>query len=273
MNPRFRGPTPSASCVAGHPLDDPRSIAGCSRGHRVLAVAQSALGWPGELALYAASAERVPDWDSTWRRRHRAREPDHRLGVGGLTPGGPGRGLRSGRRLGGGRGTCRVGFDLVLLTTESSRRQTWRSAMTAATIVPTSTSLYGLAPEVWGAAGAFGCRNAGLVMCCLRKRSRTRCRALGAPGDRMRNVYGPGSKTVAAGGIARVGAGGRSAGRLAWAHRAGRRGRSISVRAECDRGREARDRRRNGFRGGMRKEVPGEAGDVWLGRVEGCNER
>ena len=148
---------------------------------RVLAVAQSARVGGAELAL-ARLAERLPGLGFEVETASPGAGADHHLGVGGLTPGAWPRALGAWPRA---RSLARR-FDVVMLNGIVTQRLA--PAMTAATIVPYIHELSDSPPRAWGSARFW--LSAPLVMCACEAVAQ-RCRALGAPGDRLRTVYAP----------------------------------------------------------------------------------
>ena len=143
---------------------------------RVLAVAQSTHLGGAELALTRV-AERLPELGFDVEVAF----PD-RLPVGGLSPGAWPRAVASwphARRLA-------RGFDVVLLNGIVTQRLA--PAMTATTIVPWVHELSDSPPRAWRSARFW--RAAPVVLCACDAVAQ-RCRAFGAPVDRLRTVYAP----------------------------------------------------------------------------------
>src|SRR4051794_36241835 len=148
---------------------------------RVLAVAQSANLGGAELAL-ARIAERLPELGVDVEMTSPGPGADHRLPVGGLDAGGWPRAVLAwprARRLS-------ARFDLVLLNGIVTQRLA--PAMTAATLVPWIHELSDSRPRAWRSARFW--RAAPVVLCACDAVAQ-RCRAFGAPGDRLRTVYAP----------------------------------------------------------------------------------
>jgi glycosyltransferase involved in cell wall biosynthesis len=143
---------------------------------RVLAVAQSTGLGGAELALTRV-AERLPalgfDVEVVF--------PD-RLPVGGLSPGAWPRAVASWPRA----RRMSQGCDLVLLNGIVTQRLA--PAMTAATIVPWIHELSDSPPRAWRSARFW---RATPVVLCACDAVAQRCRAFGAPVDRLRTVYAP----------------------------------------------------------------------------------
>ncbi|HEX6714606.1 MAG TPA: glycosyltransferase family 4 protein, partial [Thermoleophilaceae bacterium] len=153
---------------------------------RVLAVLQSADRGGAERALIRI-AERLPalGFDveiSSPGPRASAPRPMHRLPVGGIQAGAWPRALLALPRA---RRLARR-FDLVLLNGIVTQRLA--PAMTDATIVPYIHELADSPPRAWRSQRFW--RAAPVVLCACDAVAQ-RCRALGAPGDRLRTVYAP----------------------------------------------------------------------------------
>jgi glycosyltransferase involved in cell wall biosynthesis len=143
---------------------------------RVLAVAQSTDLGGAELALTRV-AERLPELGFDVE----VVLPD-RLPVGGLSPGAWPRAVASWPRA---RRMARS-FDLVLLNGIVTQRLA--PAMTATTIVPWIHELSDSRPRAWRSPAFW--RATPVVMCACDAVAQ-RCRAFGAPVDRLRTVYAP----------------------------------------------------------------------------------
>jgi glycosyltransferase involved in cell wall biosynthesis len=148
---------------------------------RVLAVAQSANRGGAELALLRI-AERLPELGFDVELAAPGRDALHRLEVGGLEPGAWPRALASWPRA---RRLARR-FDLVLLNGIVTQRLA--PAMTDATLVPYIHELSDSRPRAWRSQ-RFWC-SAPVVLCACDAVAQ-RCRAFGAPPDRLRTVYAP----------------------------------------------------------------------------------
>jgi glycosyltransferase involved in cell wall biosynthesis len=148
---------------------------------RVLAVAQSADLGGAELALMRI-AERLPSLGFDVEVASPGRGADHRLPVGGLTPGAWPRAVAGWPRA---RRLARR-FDLVLLNGIVTQRLA--PAMTDATIVPYIHELSDSRPRAWRSPRFW--RSAPIVLCACEAVTQ-RCRAFGAPPDRLRTVYPP----------------------------------------------------------------------------------
>lgn len=148
---------------------------------RVLAVAQSANLGGAELAL-TRIAERLPELGFDVEMASPGRDADHRLPLGGLTAGAWPRAVLAwprARRLAS-------RFDLVLLNGIVTQRLA--PAMTAATLVPYIHELSDSPPRAWRSQRFW--RSAPVVLCACDAVAQ-RCRAFGAPADRLRTVYAP----------------------------------------------------------------------------------
>jgi glycosyltransferase involved in cell wall biosynthesis len=150
---------------------------------RVLAVAQSADLGGAELALMRV-AERLPElgFDVEFAFPGRGRAAAHRLPIGGLAPGAWPRAIAAwprARRLAS-------QFDLVLLNGIVTQRLA--PAMTPSTLVPWIHELSDSPPRAWRSTRFW--RSAPVVLCACEAVAQ-RCRAFGAPGDRLRTVYAP----------------------------------------------------------------------------------
>jgi glycosyltransferase involved in cell wall biosynthesis len=148
---------------------------------RVLAVAQSADLGGAELALMRI-AERLPSLGFEVELASPGRGSQHRLPVGGLTPGAWPRAVAGWPRA---RRLARR-FDLVLLNGIVTQRLA--PAMTGATVVPYIHELSDSRPRAWRSPRFW--RSAPIVLCACEAVAQ-RCRALGAPVDRLRTVYAP----------------------------------------------------------------------------------
>src|SRR5256885_7345536 len=148
---------------------------------RVLAVAQSAELGGAELALVRL-ARRLPEHGFEVALAGSGPDMAHRLAVGGLATGAWPRALLSwprARRLA-------LRFDLVLLNGIVTQRLA--PAMTVSTIVPYIHELADSPPRAWRSAHFW--RSAPVVLCACEAVAQ-RCRAFGAPADRLRTVYAP----------------------------------------------------------------------------------
>jgi glycosyltransferase involved in cell wall biosynthesis len=148
---------------------------------RVLAVAQSADLGGAELALMRI-AERLPDHGFDVSLSSPGRGARLRLPVGGLTAGAWPRALAAwprARRLAG-------RFDLVLLNGIVTQRLA--PAMTDATLVPYIHEISDSQPRAWRSSRFWA--SAPVVLCACDAVAQ-RCRAFGAPADRLRVVYAP----------------------------------------------------------------------------------
>lgn len=155
---------------------------------RVLAVAQSANLGGAELAL-ARIAERLPELGFEVEMASPGRGGANRLPVGGLAAGAWPRAL-----LGWPRARLLAGrFDVVLLNGIVTQRLA--PAMTAATLVPYIHELSDSPPRAWRSQRFW--RAAPVVLCACDAVAQ-RCRAFGAPGDRLRTVYAPVEAVAAA---------------------------------------------------------------------------
>src|SRR3954447_15243090 len=148
---------------------------------RVLAVAQSAEPGGAERAL-ARIAERLPDLGFDVELASPGPGADHRLAVGGLAIGAWPAAVAAWPRA---RRLSRR-FDLVVLNGIVTQRLA--PAMTSATLVPYIHEVAESQPRAWRSARFW--RSAPLVLCACEAVAQ-RCRALGAPGDRLRTVYAP----------------------------------------------------------------------------------
>ena len=149
--------------------------------HRVLAVAQSARIGGAELALQRL-AERLPQHGFEVEIAGPGDAFDHRLDLGGLTAGAWPRAFAAWPRA---RRLARR-YDLVLLNGIVTQRLA--PAMAATTLVPYIHELSDSPPRAWRSARFW--MSTPIVMCACDAVAR-RCRALGAPGDRLRTVYAP----------------------------------------------------------------------------------
>lgn len=148
---------------------------------RVLAVAQSASAGGAELALRRIAA-RLPALGFDVEIAAPGGAADHRLNVGGLSAGAWPRALLSwprARRLAD-------GFDAVLLNGMVTQRLA--PAVTGTTVVPYIHEIAERAPRAWRLQRYWS--SAPLVLCACAAVAQ-RCRALGAPGERLRVVYAP----------------------------------------------------------------------------------
>src|SRR3954451_10784508 len=148
---------------------------------RVLAVAQSAEPGGADRALVRV-AERLPELGFDVEVASPGRGFDHRLPVGGLAVGAWPRAVAAWPRA---RRVPR-GCDLVLLNGIVTQRLA--PAMTTATLVPYIHELPESQPRAWRSARFL--RSTPLVLCACEAVAH-RCRALGAPADRLRTVYAP----------------------------------------------------------------------------------
>jgi glycosyltransferase involved in cell wall biosynthesis len=154
---------------------------------RVLAVAQSANLGGAERALMRI-AERLPqlgfevELAFPGRVEGVAPAPVHRIAIGDLRAGAWPRAIAAWPRA---RALAR-GFDLVLLNGIVTQRLA--PAMASTTLVPYIHELADSQPRAWRSQRFW--RAAPIVMCSSPAVAE-RCRALGAPGDRMRIVYPP----------------------------------------------------------------------------------
>src|SRR4051794_12756932 len=148
---------------------------------RVLAVAQSAAPGGAERAL-AGTAARLPALGVDVELASPGPGAEHRLAVGGLTVGAWPAALKAWPRA---RRLARP-FDLVLLNGIVTQRLA--PAMTSATLVPYIHELAESQPRAWRSARFWG--STPLVLCACDAVAQ-RCRALGAPADRLRTVYAP----------------------------------------------------------------------------------
>src|SRR3954468_15724335 len=156
---------------------------------RVLAVAQSAEPGGAERAL-TRIAERLPDLGFDLELALPGAGGDHRLAVGGLAVGAWPAAVAAWPRA---RRLSRR-FDLVVLNGIVPQRLA--PAMTSATLVPYIHELAESQPRAWRSARFW--RSAPLVLCACDAVAQ-RCRALGAPADRLRTVYAPVEAVAAAG--------------------------------------------------------------------------
>src|SRR3954454_6606805 len=148
---------------------------------RVLAVAQSAEPGGAERALVRI-AERLAGLGVDVGLASPGAGADHRLPVGGLAVGAWPRAVAAwprARRLAG-------KFDLVVLNGIVTQRLA--PAMTDATLVPYIHELADSQPRAWRSQRFW--RAAPVVLCACDAVAQ-RCRALGAPSDRLRTVYAP----------------------------------------------------------------------------------
>ena len=148
---------------------------------RVLAVAQSANLGGAELAL-ARIAERLPELGFDVEMASPGRDAPHRLPVGGLAAGAWPRAVLAWPRA---RRLARR-FDVVVLNGIVTQRLA--PAMTAATLVPYVHELSDSPPRAWRSQRFW--RSAPIVLCACDAVAQ-RCRAFGAPADRLRTVYAP----------------------------------------------------------------------------------
>jgi glycosyltransferase involved in cell wall biosynthesis len=149
--------------------------------HRVLAVSQSASSGGAELALMRL-AERLPGLGIDVEIASPGGGFEHRLAVGGLSKGAWPRALAAwprARRLA-------AGFDAVLLNGIVTQRLA--PAMAGTTLVPYIHELAESQPRAWRSQRFW--RAAPVVLCACEAVAH-RCRALGAPPDRLRTVYAP----------------------------------------------------------------------------------
>jgi glycosyltransferase involved in cell wall biosynthesis len=166
---------------ARHPPPGSAIIASMQPRARVLAVAQSANPGGAERAL-TRIAERLPEHGFDVELASPGSGADHRLPVGGLAVGAWPQAIAAWPRA---RRLARR-FDLVLLNGIVTQRLA--PAMTAATIVPYIHELADSAPRAWRSQRYW---HATPVVLCSSGAVARRCRALGAPADRLRTVYPP----------------------------------------------------------------------------------